>query len=346
MTDQAHHKPADRAAGAERSEVDEAQARKRRARRARRMAERKADSMPVVEASGPRQQRVVEAELREPAPRGGLREVVAQPYLLRLIVRRELAQMYSASLLGLLWSYVQPAMRFAVYYVIMGYVLRLHRDLPFFAIHLFTGMVVVHYFSETWNGGTRSIWQNRALVKKMRLPREVFPVASMVVAGYHTLPQMLVLVLACLVSGWSVSLTSVAALLLGLAILTSFAGALALFFSALNVFYRDFQNIVGTILQFMHFMVPMIYPFERIYAANESHPVLYQIYVANPVAQAVMLFQRFFWYPLVEDKGSVGQAFPPDQWTRGLITLAIGLGLLYLAQRFFSRAEGKFPERL
>ncbi|SDS28128.1 ABC-2 type transport system permease protein [Nocardioides scoriae] len=349
MTDQVHRRggPADKAAAAAASEeVDEARARKRRARRARRLAARKADSMPVVAATGPRQVRVVDAELREPAPKGGLREVFSQPYLLRLIVRRELAQMYSASLLGLLWSYVQPAMRFAVYYVVMGFILRLHRDFPHFAIHLFTGMVVVHYFSETWNGGTRSIWQNRALVKKMRLPREVFPVASMVVAGYHTLPQMLVLVLACLVAGWHVTWTSVAALLLGLAILTSFAGALALFFSALNVFYRDFQNIVGTILQFMHFMVPMIYPFERIYAAHASHPVLYQIYVANPVAQAVMLFQRFFWYPVVEDKGRVEQAFPPDQWVRGLITLGICLVLLYLAQRFFTRAEGKFPERL
>ena len=114
-----------------------------------------------------------------------------QPYLLRLIVSRQLAQMYAASLLGLLWSYVQPALRFAVYYVVMGFVLQLHEGTPYFAIHLFTGIVVVHYFGETWSGGTRSIWQNKALVKKMRMPREIFPVASMLVAAYHTLPQVL-----------------------------------------------------------------------------------------------------------------------------------------------------------
>ena len=50
---------------------------------------------------------------------------------------------------------------------------------------------MVHYFGETWSGGTRSIWQNKALVKKMRMPREIFPVASMLVAAYHTLPQLL-----------------------------------------------------------------------------------------------------------------------------------------------------------
>ena len=79
-----------------------------------------------------------------------------------------------------------------------------------------------------------------------------------------------------------------------------FSMALALIFSALNVFYRDFQNIVQTIMQFMHFLVPMMYPFSRVWAAHASHPVLYQIYMANPVAQAVLLMQRFFWYPLLE----------------------------------------------
>ncbi len=326
---------------------DERGRRKNAAQRARRMMENKADSMPVVApVEGPRAQRHVDAELVEPAPRGGLLEVLQQPYLLRLIVTRQLAQMYAASLLGLAWSYVQPAMRFAVYYVVMGFILNLHQGVPYFALHLFTGIVVVHYFGETWTGGTRSIWQNKGLVQKMRMPREIFPVASMLVAAYHTLPQVLVLVLFCLISGWHLTWLAVAAGLLGVAILVTFALALALFFSALNVFFRDFQNIVQTIMQFIHFLVPMMYPFSRIYAAHESHPWLYNIYLSNPVAQAVLLLQQFFWYPLIDRTDRLGVEFPPDLWTRGLITLGVCLVLLWLSQRFFSRVEGKFPERL
>jgi ABC-2 type transport system permease protein len=303
--------------------------------------------MPVVEAAGgPRERRHVEADLVAPAPRGGLLEVFQQPYLLRLIVSRQLAQMYAASLLGLMWSYVQPALRFSVYYVIMGFVLNLHEGTPYFAIHLFTGIVVVHYFGETWGGGTRSIWQNKALVKKMRMPREIFPVASMLVAAYHTLPQILLLVVACLFIGWHLSWTAIGAGVLGMLILVTFAMSLALIFSALNVFFRDFQNIVGTIMQFMHFLVPMLYPFTLIYAAHDSHPVLYEIYNANPVTQAVLLLQRLFWYPLIEDPSPLGQQFPPDMYTRGLITLALCLVFLLFAQKFFSRMENKFPERL
>jgi ABC-2 type transport system permease protein len=254
--------------------------------------------------------------------------------------------MYAASLLGLAWSYVQPAMRFAIYYLVMGFILKLHEGFPYFALHLFTGIVFVHYFSETWSGGTRSIWLNRQLVKKMRMPREIFPVASMVVAAYHTLPQILVLVFCCLIAGWHLTWASVAAGILGIALLVTFSAALALFFAALNVFYRDFQNIVQTMLQFMHFMVPMMYPFSLVYSAHESNPILYQIYMANPVAQSVILMQQFFWYPLVEDPSKLGVEYPPDMWVRGGITLAICLVLLHLAQKFFARCEGKFPERL
>ena len=334
--------------GAQAEDSGEAQRRKNAGKRARRMMRNQADAMPVVEAPDdlPRHLREVQADLIAPAPRGGLVEVFQQPYLLRLIVSRQLAQMYAASLLGLLWSYVQPALRFAVYYVVMGFVLQLHKDTPYFAIHLFTGIVVVHYFGETWSGGTRSIWQNKALVKKMRMPREIFPVASMLVAAYHTLPQMLLLVVACLFTGWHLTWTALGAGLLGVCILVTFAMAMALVFSALNVFFRDFQNIVGTIMQFMHFLVPMLYPFTMIYAVHDSHPVLYEIYNANPVAQGVLLLQRLFWYPLIEDPASLGTQFPPDMYTRGFITLAVCLVFLWFAQKFFSRLENKFPERL
>lgn len=330
------------------SGADERGRRANAARRARRLMEKQADAMPVVApVAGPRTQRVVNAELVAPAPRGGLVEVFQQPYLLKLIVSRQLAQMYAASLLGLAWSYVQPAMRFAVYYVVFGFILNLHQGTPYFAIHLFTGMVAVHYFGETWSGGTRSIWQNKSLVQKNRMPREIFPVSAMLVAAYHTLPQVLVLVVFCLVAGWHLTWTAVAAGLLGVAILVTFAMALALFFSALNVFFRDFQNIVATILQFIHFLVPMMYSFSRVWSAHAAHPWLYNFYMANPVAQAVILLQRFFWWPLIERPRRVpGRSFPPDMWVRGLITLGVCLVLVWLAQRFFSRVEGKFPERM
>ena len=327
------------------------------AKRARRLAAKKADAMPVVAPlGGPRQVRIVDADMVEPFPKGGLLEVLQQPYLLRLLVSRMLASMYAASLLGLLWSYIQPAIRFATYYIVFGFVLKLHRGFPDFALHLFVGIVFVHYFSETWNGGTRSIWQNKSLVQKNRIPREMFPVAAMVVAAYHTFPQLLLLILICLIVGWHISLSGLAAFALGLAILVLFATAMALFFSAINVFFKDFQNVVATMLQFLHFMVPMMYPFSRIWNVAGDHPVLYQLYMANPVAEGVILMQKFFWWGVVDPSNRHGdmlvyqgqrvREFPPDLWVRGIIMVVVCGLLLVAAQRFFKRVEGKFAERM
>jgi ABC-2 type transport system permease protein len=326
-------------------QTDESGRRRNAARKARRLLDKKADSMPVVELDGPRLERVVDAELVSPAPRGGLLEVFQQRYLLKLIVSRQLAQMYAASLLGLLWSYIQPALRFVVYFFVFGVVLKTHGGTPNFALHLFTGMVFVHYFTETWSGGTRSIWMNRVLVMKMRVPREIFPVATMLVAAYHTLPQVLILGIACALLGWHFSLVGVAAGALGLAILVSFSMALALFFSAWNVFFKDFQNIVQTMTQFLHFLVPMMYSYSYIAKLGESHRWAYELYFADPLAEVVLLMQRLVWAPTLKP-AEYANEFPPDLWTRGFIMLGICLVLLVLAQRTFSRLEGKFPERL
>ncbi|MEP6814499.1 MAG: ABC transporter permease [Marmoricola sp.] len=323
--------------------------RARSAQRARQLAAKRADAMPAVApVDGPRVERHVAGELTSPVPTGGLLGVIEQPYLLRLLVRREIAKMYSASLLGLLWSYVQPAIRFSVYYLVFGVLLNAHRTVPNFAIHLFCGIVFVHYFSETFGGGTRSIWANRTLVKKMSMPREIFPVAQMVVGLYHTFPQVLLLSVFCALSGFSFDFVGVVSLILGFAIIATFAGALALLFSAVNVYYRDFQNIVGTITQFMHFVVPMMYTFARVQHYSHSHPVLFQIYLANPVADGVILIQRFFWEGVNRHNGirSAATAFPHHMLLRGAITLLCCLVVLWLCQKVFSRLESKFPEHL
>lgn len=285
--------------------------------------------------------------LRSPAPPGGLLEVLRRPYLLRLIVLRQLAKQYSGSFLGFFWSYLQPGTRFLVYYFVIAVVLKQGVTTPNFAIHLFTGLVAVQFFVQSFGLGTRSVQQNRQLVSKMAIPREIFPVSAVVVAAFHTVPMLLFLTLACGLVGWHGDWTGVLAILLGFTMLATFAIGTALLFSAFNVYFRDFQNLVATITQFMHFMVPMIYPYTRL---SESIGGTWweQLYLANPVASAVLLLQRGFWDgvsagdPTYDFAGS----YPPHLIERGWIMLAIGIVFLLLSQLVFRRLENKFPERL
>jgi ABC-2 type transport system permease protein len=203
----------------------------------------------------------------------------------------------------------------------------------------------VHYFTETFSSGTRSIVKNKKLIQKLPLPRELFPVASMLVSLYHTIPQMVILLAGVLVVGWDPTLYDFAAGLLGFLTIGVFGMALALIFSAANVFFRDFQAIVATFMIFVTWSVPMIYPYDRV-ERLVGGTVWEQVYLANPIANSVILFQQLFWVPTVPPDAQFPAVMPDDLMTRGLIILAVCVVVLGLAQVIFTRLEGKFAERL
>ena len=88
------------------------------------------------------------------------------------------------------------------------------------------------------------------------MPREMFPLASMLVSAFHIIPGLVILTTASVFVGWRPDIVGIAAVLLGFAILALWGTALALLFSAANVFFRDFGNIVGTLTIFVHLLVP------------------------------------------------------------------------------------------
>ena len=291
-------------------------------------------------------QPVPDAPLVPPGASGGLLDVFRRRYLLRLLVSKELKARYQGSVLGLLWSYIKPAVRFSMYFLVMGIVLEMGRRAENFAIHLFAGMVLVHYFTETFSSGTRSIVKNRALVQKMALPREMFPVASMLVSAYHTFPQLVIRFLGALATGWEPDLAGLGAGVLGLTIIAVFGMSLALLFSAANVFFRDFQNIVETFGIFVTWSVPMIYPFSLV-KQGFGDTWVETVYLANPIAEAVLLLQRCFWVSTTSDPAETIRAgMPDDLFVRGGVILVACLAFLALAQWAFSHLEDKFAERL
>jgi ABC-2 type transport system permease protein len=289
--------------------------------------------------------RVPEAPLVAPGNRGGLHNVFKERYLLKLLVRKELSARYQGSFLGLFWSYVQPAVRFCAYYFVIGFVFQMDRNMTNFPIHIFAGMVMVHYFTETFSSGTRSIVKNKRIIQKLPLPRELFPVASMLVSAYHTFPQMVILLVGVLIVGWDPSLYDFVCGALGFSIIAVFGMSLALMFSAANVFFRDFQNIVQTFTIFVMWSVPMIYPYERI-ANLFGGSWAEQVYLANPIANGVILFQQLFWVPTVGPDAPFPAVMPDYLLARGSVILVVCLLWLAVAQMLFTRFEGKFAERL
>lgn len=288
--------------------------------------------------------RPVEAPLVAPSATTGLLGVFQNRYLLRLLVRREISARYQGSALGLIWSYINPLTQFLIYYVVMGVLFRLHKDVPNFAIHMFCGIIIVHFFNETFNAGTRSIVRNKALVKKMALPREMFPVASMLVSGYHVLPQLAIMVIVCLILGWTPTVMGMVSLVMALFIIATLGTALALMFSAANVFFRDVSNVASILTNFVRFGVPMIYPYTLV---NERFGRFAVYYLYNPIADAVLLFQRAFWVGTTGDPAYVERTHIPASLTwYALLAIVVSLVFLGIGQLIFSRLQDRIPERL
>lgn len=288
----------------------------------------------------------------------GLIDVVRWRYLLQLLVRTGVTTRYRNSLLGWLWSYVRPAAQFLVFWVVLGVFMDLDRA-PNYAVYLFSGIVVINLFSEGFKNATTSIVGNAALVRKVFLPRQLFAVSAVLVSFVHFLPQAALLLIVCLLMGWAgnVTLLGVLAALAGMIIVMIFSLGLGLFFGAVNVRFRDAENIVELLLLLATWASPVLYAWTMVYDAvvgKLGWPAwLVDLYLLNPITQGVELFHFAFWRPasegLVTAAGYVGDALtpvPPGLGINTLWTALIAIGTLLIGQLVFRRLEGKFAQDL
>ncbi len=287
--------------------------------------------------------------LRDPSGGGGLIDVLRRRYLLRLLVRKEVKVRYQGTVLGMVWSYIQPLTRFAVYFVIIGVVLGMNRSVPNFAVHIVAGMVMVHFFNESFGSTTRSVVRNKSLVRKVGLPREMFPVASLLVTAVNIVPALVILFVVSVLTGWHITWHFLPSLLLGFAVVATWGFGVGLLFSAFNVYYRDFTKVVQVISTLLPWTCPMIYAFEMVQERFAGATWALEMYLANPCALAVMLSQRALWVPTIDgtpDEGTSVTQLAPDLYLRGLISVGVALVFVWFAQKAFTRLESSFAEQL
>lgn len=282
-----------------------------------------------------------------PGRSAGLVDVLRQRYLLKLLVGKELRVRYRGSVLGLLWSYVKPAFQLLVFYIALGKFLGLARAQPNYLVYLFSGIVMVGFFSEVFANATRSVVNNGDLVKKIYLPRELFPVSSVWVAIVHLVPQVLVLVLVGLTNGWRPGPMNLLACVMAILVVGLTGLGLGLMFGAWNVLFRDAENFVELILMAATWMSPVLYQWQKV--ADVLPSWLFKIYQANPLSGAVELAHFGFWAP----SAKVHQVYPgtyemmpPHFWVWSLISLAGSVVLMLVGQLEFKRLEGRFAQEL
>lgn len=268
-----------------------------------------------------------------------LREIWAYRELLVLLVRRELRARYKDSTLGFFWSLARPLTMLLVYYIAIGKFLGGERAIPGFAIFVFTGLTAWTLFSDVVAGGTGAILGNSGLVKKIYLPREVFPLSVLGSALFNFSIQLGILILATVVLRQPPPGDTLYFAPLALFLLIVFSLGLALVLSAVNVFLRDVQYLVEVSLMVLMWASPIVYSWALV---DNTLPdgVLKQLYLANPVTLAVLGFQRTFWAQ------GADQPYPEDLLARILIAIGVSLILLVVGHRVFVRLQGNFAQEM
>jgi ABC-2 type transport system permease protein len=266
-------------------------------------------------------------------------EIVDHREMLNLLVRRDLKAKYKDSALGFLWALARPLVQLAIYFVVLGHFLGAARGIPDFAVFVFTGLTAMGLFQEIAVGGTGSIIANAGLVKKVYMPRELFPLASTGSGLFNFSVQLIVLLIATLLAGAPPLHAEILYAIPSLAVLLVYGLAFALFFSAVNVYLRDIQYLVEVATMLLFWMSPVVYSWQMV-TTIITNPVLLEIYTNNPLTLAVIGFQEAFWV--------AGDALeqPSQLLLRLIIAFVVGLVLLLISHRVFLRLQGDFAQEL
>jgi ABC-2 type transport system permease protein len=280
------------------------------------------------------------------------------------LVRKEIKVRYKNSVLGFLWSMLNPALTLAVFYVLFTYFLP--NGIPHFVIYMFSAMLVWNLFQTALLGGTTSVVVNAGIVKKVAFPREILVLAQVGSALVYFFYQSIVMAGFMIAFHHAPAWGEIWLLVPALAAIMVFAAALAVFLSAVNVYLRDTQHLVEVLLVAWFWAIPTVYAFSgRVHTDLQAHRIfliphtrLIWLYFANPVAPIVMTFQRVFYndyHPRYTIKALDNKLIPhgvlanyPTHWYVGadLAVLAVSALLFLGALVVFGHLEGNFAEEL
>jgi ABC-2 type transport system permease protein len=275
------------------------------------------------------------------------------------LVRKELKVKYTASVLGAVWSLLNPVVFLAVFTFVTTV---LKGGIPNYPAFLLSGLLAWNLFSVSLSNGAQSVIANANLVKKVYFPREILPLGTVGVCLVDFVLQSAVLVVFFLVSGYGFQLGAVWLYPFAFVALLLITTAFTLFVSSLNVRYRDVQHLIGLALLVWFWMTPIVYPAglvqDRLTDPSAPwSPHLWTLYLLNPLVPIVSGFQRALYAvvspPLVDRAtGAVTtvHVLPAAgaAWLAGVIAVVLALAtvMLLLTWRLFFHLSGDFAEEL
>lgn len=221
--------------------------------------------------------------------------------LLEELVSRDLKIKYRRSFLGYLWSLLNPLMMMAVMSVVFSYMFRF--DIPNYPLYLICGQTLWAFFNESTNTAMQSIIYNNALIRKVYIPKYIFPMSrvlsSFVTMSFSLAAILIVMLVTRVPFTWKLVLLPIP---LGLLLLFCLGVGMAL--AAVAVYFRDILHLYGVLTMAWMYATPIFYP---VSAMSEKVAFFFQF---NPMYHYITFFRELVLYGAIPELkiwlGSIG----------------------------------------
>lgn len=199
-------------------------------------------------------------------------------FLIKQLVNRDFKTKYKRSVLGILWNFLNPLMTMAVQYFVFSTLFK--SDTPYYSVYLLTGLILYNFFSEACAMGLTSITGNAALIKKVYMPKLIYPVTKVMSSSVNFLISLIPLLGIMLLSGLKPT-PALALLVYDFLCMLMFIMGMVLILSTLMTFFQDTQFLWSVVSMMWLYLTPIIYP-ESIIPAK-----FLTLYHMNPMYQYV-----------------------------------------------------------
>jgi ABC-type polysaccharide/polyol phosphate export permease len=247
-------------------------------------------------------------------------------FLLHNLVTKDFKIRYRNMSLGVFWSVLNPLVMLAVYLFVFTKIFE-PPNIPHFSLYILSGIIPFNFFSLAWMTGTYSIVDNTGLIKRVPVPREIVPIASVLSNCLHLAIQMALLLIAVVASGLGVNIYWFWLPLIW-AVGIIFIFGVSLITSGLYVYLRDTRYIVESACLVAFWFVPIFY------LVSFVPPQYRSLYVLNPIAALVIAMRNV----LLD-----GQAPATDLMLKFIL---ISLGTLGLGMLLFRQMKSRFYDYL
>lgn len=255
-----------------------------------------------------------------------IKELYTYREMIASLIRRDLRGKYKASVLGFLWTFLNPILQLIVYTFVFSVIMR--AGIENFYIYLFIGLVPWSFFSGSVAGGANAVVSQENLIKKIYFPRLVLPISYVTSAFVNMLLVFVVIFAVLFFSGHGISLVAVCYLPLIFLVEYILALGLCMLTSALTVYFRDLEYLLNIAMMAMMYLTPVMYTLEMV---PENLRFLYYL---NPMTAIIEAFHEILYYKMIPRVSTLTNAI-----IGGVICLVIGTLV-------FEKMQKKFVEEL